>query len=143
MTNQEAIKHLTAKVNCIKRKVSGTDMVCIHRKCDVCELCYAKGTMGEQIEAISMGVKAMEAQEWIPVSERLPEHPENGDYYLVTIQCEHYDGWDDYVTGFAEWTKHGWDEISCYIGQIKVVAWMPLPEPYREEGNDKDRNAYG
>ena len=67
---------------------------------------------------------------WIPCSERLPEHPENDDYYLVTIQCEHYDGWDDYVTGFAEWTKHGWDELSCYIGQIKVIAWMPLPKPY-------------
>ena len=68
---------------------------------------------------------------WIPVTERLPEHPENDDYYLVTIQCEHYDGWDDYVTGLAEWTKHGWDEMSCYIGQIKVVAWMPLPEPWK------------
>ena len=67
---------------------------------------------------------------WIPCSERLPEHSENDDYYLVTIQCEHYDGWDDYVTGFAEWTKNGWDELSCYIGQIKVIAWMPLPKPY-------------
>lgn len=67
---------------------------------------------------------------WIPCSERLPEHPENGDYYLATVQCEHHDGWDDYVTGFAEWTKYGWDMLSCYVGQIKVVAWMPLPEPY-------------
>ena len=86
--------------------------------------------------AIDEAIKALEAQEWIPVYERLPEHPENGDNYLVTIQCEHYDGWDDYVTGFAEWTKHGWDEISCYIGQIKVVAWMPLPSPYREDGGE-------
>lgn len=73
--------------------------------------------------------------QWIPCSERLPEHPENDDYYLVTIQCEHYDGWDDYVTGFAEWTKHGWDELSCYIGQIKVIAWMPLPKPYGGESD--------
>jgi len=71
--------------------------------------------------------------ERIPCSERLPEHPENDDYYLVTIQCEHYDGWDDFVTGFAEWTKHGLDELSCYIGQIKVIAWMPLPKPYGGE----------
>ena len=75
----------------------------------------------------------VEQSRWIPCSERLPEHPENNDYYLVTIQCEHYDGWDDYVTGFAEWTKHGWDELSYYIGQIKVVAWMPLPKPYEED----------
>ena len=74
--------------------------------------------------------------QWIPCSERLPEHPENDDYYLVTIQCEHYDGWDDYVTGFAEWTKNGWDELSCYIGQIKVIAWMPLPKPYGGESDE-------
>ena len=79
---------------------------------------------------------AQPAPRWIPCSERLPDHPENNDYYLVTIQCEHHDGWDDYVTGFAEWTKHGWDELSCYIGQIKVIAWMPLPEPYKERRED-------
>ena len=88
-------------------------------------------------EAVDKAIKALEAQEWIPCRERLPDHPENDDYYLVTIQCEHYDGWDDYVTGFAEWTKHGWDELSCYIGQIKVIAWMPLPEPYREGEQDE------
>lgn len=82
--------------------------------------------------------EAERPQEWIPCKERLPEHPENNDYYLVTIQCEHYDGWDDYVTGFAEWTKHGWDMISCYIGQIKAVAWKPLPEPYKEDENETD-----
>lgn len=81
----------------------------------------------------SMPTVEQEQQKWIPCSERLPDHPENYDYYFVTIQCEHYDGWDDYVTGFAEWTKYGWDELSCYIGQIKVIAWMPLPEPYRTE----------
>ena len=69
---------------------------------------------------------------WIPVTKRLPEQAENNDYYLVTIQCEHVDGWDDYVTGIAEWTTHGWDSLSCYLGEIKVVAWSELPEPYKE-----------
>ena len=90
----------------------------------------AKMMFKRAAEALSEGMQP----QWIPCSERLPEHPENDDYYLVTIQCEHYDGWDDYVTGFAEWTKHGWDELSCYIGQIKVIAWMPLPKPY--DGGD-------
>lgn len=90
-------------------------------------------------EAKDYILKALEREpKWIPVSEKLPDHPENNDYYLVTIQCEHYDGWDDYVTGFAEWTEHGWDELSCYIGQIKVIAWMPLPEPYKAESEDQN-----
>lgn len=95
------------------------------------------GCKPDDIEAFEEIIKAMPPaqpeQRWIPCSERLPEHSENDDYYLVTIQCEHYDGWDDYVTAVAEWTKHGWDELSCYIGQRKVVAWMPLPDAYEED----------
>ena len=100
----------------------------IDAMCDACSDWCDEGVCSK-VSAIQ---KLPPAQQWIPCSERLPDHPENDDYYLVTIQCEHYDGWDDYVTGFAEWTKRGWDEVSCYIGQIKVVAWMPLPEPYKE-----------
>lgn len=60
---------------------------------------------------------------WIPCSERLPE---NSGRYLVTCELdgemvvdwniyycsERYDGW--------LWTQY-------------VAAWMPLPEPYKEE----------
>ncbi len=65
---------------------------------------------------------------WIPVEKERPK--EDGEY-IVTIQCEHVDGWDDYVTGFAEWNGDGWDLVSYYLGQIKAVAWMPLPEPFK------------
>ena len=74
---------------------------------------------------------------WIPVTERLPDSDSNSnEYYLVTIQCEHVDGWDDYVTSFAEWTKHGWDTLSCYLGEIKVVAWCELPESYAQHESE-------
>lgn len=71
--------------------------------------------------------------QWILCSDRLPDEE---DSYIVTIQCEHVDGWDDYVTGFAEWDGYRWDIISFYSGQIKVVAWMELPSPYKGEKND-------
>ena len=70
---------------------------------------------------------------WISVTEGLPE--EEGAY-IVTIQCEHVDGWDDYVTGVAEYDKHGWYIVSFYPGQIKVVAWMEFPSAYKGEKND-------
>ncbi len=85
--------------------------------------------------AVNSAFKALidNAQQWIPCSERLPLDEDYDETFIVTIQCEHYDGWDDYVTGYADWTPHGWDIQSYYIGQIKVIAWQPLPEPWKGE----------
>lgn len=91
----------------------------------------------EQTEiAVQMAVKALEIfkqSEWISCSERLPQDEDYDETFTVTIQCEHVDGWDDYVTGYADWTPHGWDIQSYYLGQIKVTAWKPLPSPYQPE----------
>ena len=63
MKNREAIKMLTAKVECIRRETSGTDIDCNLRNCDDCKLCYAQGTTGEQREALNMAISALQAQE--------------------------------------------------------------------------------
>ena len=60
------------------------------------------------------------AQQWIPCSERLPEA---GEYVLRTIRKF---GW------------HGEEYWSVDIGPYNtndgsIIAWMPLPEPYRGE----------
>ena len=67
--------------------------------------------------------------EWIPVSERLPEH--SYQPYLVTVDygdglvcsCQRY--------FFSE--EIGWND-DC------VIAWMPLPEPYKGDmkGGDEE-----
>ena len=62
MTNKEAINILTAKAECIRREVSGTDFAWNLRNCDECDLCYAQGTTGEQREALDMAIKALEKQ---------------------------------------------------------------------------------
>lgn len=57
MTNREALKILRARVEC---------MICekyrpIYKNCDECELCYARGTFKQQIEAVEVVTKAVEA----------------------------------------------------------------------------------
>ena len=83
------------------------------------------------LEALDMAITALEAEEtwyvtheyppktrWIPVSERLPE-------YGTQVLAIHKDG--DYEINHVideedgEWFLNG------------VIAWMPLPEPYKGE----------
>ena len=83
-------------------------------------------------KAVSKAIKALPSAEaeWIPCSERLPAM---GDYVLtyrpslamrmVVDSYEEYYGEDD-NEWHAEWV----------YGEDKVVAWMPLPMPYREDG---------
>ena len=80
---------------------------------------------------------------WIPVSERLPE--EYGEY-LITWKtsdvsdllfisvCEYetsyeYDAEKHRFKG--EWIV---DDYMLAHSDYEVIAWMPLPEPYKEEG---------
>ena len=82
-------------------------------------------TLIPQIKAIPS------ADKWIPVSERLPKPKEYvGDvrrYYL--IQNEYGD------MMVARWDGQRWEQIyqnGKYI-EDEVVAWMPLPSPYKGE----------
>lgn len=90
-------------------------------------------------EAISMAIKALEQPErkgkWIPCSERLP-FAEYGESQSVLTTCEHRnpDYGDDY-----KWVKLLYYNggVWCYpTGETyeeRVIAWMPLPAPYKEE----------
>ena len=92
--------------------------------------------------------------EWIPVSERLPE-----EYDSIFAELYGTDKWDDtlwrtrsksvlvtieyegsirsvslsYITD-GEWALEKRDKLNKY----KVVAWMPLPKPYKEKENEND-----
>lgn len=58
---------------------------------------------------------------WIPVEERLPE--EDGTY-LCTLDGE-LCGIEEPFTGMCGIEDGIWDEPDC------VLAWRPLPDPYR------------
>lgn len=69
-----------------------------------------------------------EQTRWIPCSERLPE--EDGRFLVFlpdrkgTFMCA------DFLSG--KWYP---DDYECTSNH--VIAWMPLPKPYKEEGGEK------
>lgn len=93
-------------------------------------------------EAIDVAIKALkqptiESQRWIPCSERLPEV---GTYVLVSKKplsfrsnlpnvCMAHRSCDP-RSGKEEWI----DMLFGKLDDDDVLAWMPLPTPYREEG---------
>ena len=94
------------------------------------------GTDYDRYCALDMAIKELEQKpRWIPVSEKLPE-----DYKTVIASVEH-----GYVCPEARYSKEEgwqwayesgtdyWQEIEC-----DVVAWMPLPEPYKAERSGEE-----
>lgn len=102
-------------------------------------------------EALDLAIKTLEADRWIPVSERLPNDLEpvnitwinhepapyykeikdkpftatgvyfNGQWYWWSTTCE------DILAAFS----HNYDDI--IDKDIEVTAWKPLPEEYKGE----------
>ena len=75
---------------------------------------------------------------WIPVSERLPSEPFG---CLVTV-------WDSTPTGegedfenilpyFVGWDGKRWNDEDGEQCPFEIVAWMPLPEPYKESEEEQ------
>ena len=73
------------------------------------------------------------AQEWTPCSNGLPREEEK-KYWVCTdtgYQCECR--WTNNRFGICKTDNWGWSIVD--VPQYsKVVAWMSLPEPYREGG---------
>lgn len=70
---------------------------------------------------ISCVAKQPKTDKWIPCSDRLPENKR------TVLMC-----------GVAGWMKIGWYDRACWwtgfsLADIKdnVIAWQPLPEPYK------------
>ena len=76
---------------------------------------------------------------WIPVTERLPEID---SYVLMSFEnfslplVERYV--DDEELGGAWYLGDCIDEDTCLANDLFVNAWMPLPKPYREDGENEE-----
>lgn len=109
-------------------------------KCDCEELCdvedwYDSGYIDGQLSAHekcmdiirshmdeAKDTNAPSNASWIPVEEKLPED----GTYLCTLDGELV-GEQEPFTGMCGIENGKWDEEGC------VIAWKPLPEPYKGE----------
>lgn len=99
----------------------------------MCPMCGARDTL----DIAKLFISEL-STDWIPVSERLPE-----DMQRVLVWFEYYrygdyncmyqtygfgyvcDGkWSPFING-----ESGWQDA-------RIIAWLPLPEPYKEAEND-------
>lgn len=72
--------------------------------------------------------------EWIPVSERLPKEEDYRPCYGLPDGCVMWQT-DNGVIGFGWYydSTKCWSDIYDHpITAGKVIAWQPLPEPYKE-----------
>lgn len=79
-------------------------------------------------------------QNWIPVSERLPEVKYDylgnniSDYVLLWVKKGDYEtykvGYFSPPNRFDAITSDGWFISVCALKD--VIAWMPIPKPYKE-----------
>ena len=86
--------------------------------------------------------------EWIPCSERLPDAEDCPMDCIVTRKNEFIGNFVDMAVAEADgtWTHEDWDAI--VLGDVEsgrktglisthdneIIAWMPLIQPYREDG---------
>lgn len=76
----------------------------------------------ELTDAIMNVPSAQPEPQWIPCNERLPEHY---DWYLVS---------NKETSWIALWKDGVFLSVSGYFEFNDIIAWMPLPEPYRKDG---------
>lgn len=84
---------------------------------------FSKNNISKIVELLLADLEQDEKENgWIPVSERLPED----GTYITTLDGELV-GQEEPFTGMCGIENGKWDDEDC------VIAWMPLPEPYKED----------
>lgn len=98
------------------------------------DICPDPGRLRE-IDALYLDkcreVMALKQEQWIPISERLPE--KDGDYLVTMVMPgdiggNPYTNWICWCSEAQEWTD---TDGSAILEQDIVLAWREIPEPYQ------------
>ena len=87
-----------------------------------------KTLLGVLVSGIYKGTPIPKGQ-WIPCSERLPKDSGN---YLIAISDRNFENGQYYKISWFYPSNKKWSYRNA-----TVIAWMPLPEPYKTESEDK------
>lgn len=96
---------------------------------------YSKGLEYAK-EIIRSHMNDAENDGWIPVSERLPEE---GEKCVITDKCGYVHDGIIYDYAYNKYNKdenpsfHRWDDEYWQCFRPDVIAWQPLPDPYKPE----------
>ena len=127
MILDEAIKHAEEVAETQEKQVERGDW----EKGSLTEkFCIACAKEHRQLANWLKELKQLREQaRWIPVSERLPEIHQDVLLSLRSLDVE---------VGFRGNTEPYYYCHCGYIEPQNVLAWQPLPEPYKAEGSDKE-----
>ena len=100
---------------------------CVNRDCSLC-------IWDKSIEIVNQLAEEHKGG-WIPCDKELPKHT---DYYNVTVGvCSEF-GYYECVKTFRFLNIKGeeprWDINKSGMNLYTVIAWQPLPKPYKPEG---------
>ena len=104
---------------------------------------YAHLSEGDSVDTIKVAMKIVEEQpevgKWIPCNERFPnlrrvDMESEGEYYMISDSVIITDGERISISEYEidDGDRGGW--LACECEEIEdVIAWQPLPEPYRPD----------
>lgn len=70
---------------------------------------------------------------WIPVEERLPEEPYGCLVTIIDMEPMTQTEYENILPYHVGYDGESWNDGEGEVMPFEVVAWMPLPEPYRPE----------
>jgi len=127
ISRQAAIDTLSVGKEILNRVLDETDVVGTERE----KFSFGLGLIESAIKDIKALPSAQPEPKWILCSERLPEEPYG---CLVTVWDTNpvtMDEFENILPYFVGWDGEQWNDGDGEQCPFEVVAWMPLPEPYR------------
>ena len=102
---------------------------------------YYDGKMQREVEIVKV-IESCRKTDWIPCEERLPECEWGGETKALMFQIKNSDYIE--VGHYGEGGKYRDRYFRTYTDTLEgyeasdVIAWMPLPQPYKKEGAENE-----